>query len=156
MKKFILFAAVVCLVSTLRATPVHPPIDPVNESSAVGKRALAHFKANFADAENVAWSKTDKAEPCCHFRRGNKETRVFYDKNGNWQYTLESFLPALLDAGIAEQIQQAFPKYKLTFVNEILSDSDPVYIVNIEDAGHIKVVQVTDGDLMVTKSMAKQ
>ena len=59
---------------------------------------------------------------------------------------------------IRQQIADQFEGYRIhTYVNEIQSAYDePVYMVNIENAGNIKVIKVTGDNIEVNQSLIKE
>lgn len=121
------------------------------------ERAKAHFKENYAEVQNVAWYTAPDNSLYCIFHRENTVDRVFYDSRGYWQFTLISYLPSELKSNIRQQITDAFEGYRITYVNEIQSAYDePIYMVNIENAGNIKVLKVTEDDIEVNQSLIKE
>ena len=89
--------------------------------------------------------------------RANTVDRVFYDSRGYWQFTLVSYEPSELKMSIRQQIAHQFEGYRITYVNEIQSAYDePVYMVNLENAGNIKVVKVSGDDIEVKQSLIKE
>src|SRR5258708_21956681 len=158
MKKLILFAGLYCMLlpglhatSTLKSE--NYKLAPVRAS----ERAKAHFKENYAEVQNVAWYTAPDNSLYCIFHRENTVDRVFYDSRGYWQFTLVSYLPSELKPNIRQQISDEFEGYRITYVNEIQSAYDePIYMVNIENAGNIKVLKVTVDDIEVKQSLIKE
>jgi hypothetical protein len=155
MKKLFLFAGLCCiLLPGLYAAPiVKSTTVPISASD----RAKAHFKENYAEAQNFAWYNAPDNSIYCIFHRGNTTDRVFYDSRGYWQFTLISYLPAELKMPIRQKVSDQFEGYHITYVNEIQSAYDePIYMVNIENAGNIKVIKVTDDEIEVKQSLIKE
>ena len=157
MKKFILFAGLYCMIPGLYAASVvktsHNKLAPVSAS----ERAKTHFKENFGEAENVKWYTAPDNSLYCIFRRANTVNRVFYDSRGYWQFTLISYQPSELKMYIRQQISDQFEGYRITYVNEIQSAYDePIYMVNLENAGNIKVVKVAGDDIEVKQTLIKE
>jgi len=158
MKKLILFAGLYCLLlpgiyaaSTVNSTRYR--MAPVSAS----ERAKAHFKENYAEVQNVAWYTAPDNSLYCIFHRENTVNRVFYDSRGYWQFTLVSYMPSELKMNIRQQISDQFEGFRITYVNEIQSAYDePIYMVNIENAGNIKVLKVTGDDIEVKQSLLKE
>lgn len=146
MKRLILFAGLYFMVSGLFASSV-----------SASERAKAHFKANYAEVQNFTWYNAPDNSMYCIFRRGSTVDRVFYDSRGYWQFTLISYDPSELKMYIRQQISDQFEGYRITYVNEIQSAyDDPIYMINIENAGNIKVVKVTGDDIEVKQSLIKE
>jgi len=121
------------------------------------ERAKAHFKENFGETENAAWYTAPDNSLYCIFHRANTVNRVFYDSRGYWQFTLVSYQPSELKMHIRQQISDQFEGYRITYVNEIQSAYDqPVYMVNLENAGNIKVVKVAGDDIEVKQTLIKE
>ena len=157
MKKLILFAGLYCMLPGLYAgstfTSGRHALAPVSAS----ERAKAHFKEKYAEVQNVAWYTAPDNSLYCIFHRENTVDRVFYDSRGYWQFTLVSYLPSELKTNIRQQISDQFEGYRITYVNEIQSAYDePVYMVNIENAGNIKVLKVKGDDVEVNQSLIKE
>ena len=156
MKKLILFACLYCMLPGLYAATIvkaNHTLAPVSAS----ERAKAHFKENFAEAENVAWYTAPDNSIYCIFHRANTVNRVFYDSRGYWQFTLVSYQPSELKMHIRQLVSDEFAGYHITYVNEIQSAYDePIYVVNLENAGNIKVVKVAGGDIEVKQSLIKE
>jgi len=156
MKKLMLFAGLSCLYMGLYAfVPVHTvksDLSPVNAS----ERAKAHFRNTYADAPDAAWYTESNQSIYCLFHQGKTIERVCYDKRGYWRYTLLSYPGEYLDKDLADVVMKEFADYRITYVNEIRSDLDePVYIINIEDAGNIKVVKLIHGEIEVSQDLKK-
>jgi hypothetical protein len=121
------------------------------------ERAKAHFKENYAEAQQSAWYTAPDNSIYCIFHRGNTVDRVFYDSRGYWQFTLVSYLPSELKMNIRQEVADQFEGYRITYVNEIQSAYDqPIYMINLENAGNIKVVKVSDDDVEVKQSLIKE
>ena len=157
MKKLILFAGLYCMLPGLYAASGiksnNNKLAPVSAS----ERAKAHFKENFTEVQDVAWYNAPDNSLYCTFHRGNTVDRVFYDSRGYWQFTLISYEPSELKMHIRQQLSDRFEGYRITYVNEIQSSYDePIYMVNLENAGNIKVVKVTGDDIEVKQSLIKE
>jgi len=157
MKKLILFAALYCMLPGLYAAANVKSARHTLATVSASERAKAHFKENYAEVQNVAWYTAPDNSLYCIFHRENTVDRVFYDSRGYWQFTLISYLPSKLKKNISQQISDQFEGYSITYVNEIQSAYDePIYMVNIENAGNIKVVKVSGDDIEVKQSLIKE
>jgi hypothetical protein len=157
MKKLILFAGLYCMLSGLYATPTLKSAHINLASVSASERAKAHFKENYAEVQNGTWYTAPDNSMYCIFHRGNTTDRVFYDSRGYWQFTLVSYLPSELKMQIRQQIADQFEGYRITYVNEVQSAYDePIYMVNIENAGNIKVLKVSGDDIEVSQSLIKE
>jgi hypothetical protein len=157
MKKLILFAGLYCMLPGLYAASIVKSANHTLAPVSASERAKAHFKENFGEAENVEWYTAPDNSIYCIFHRTNTVNRVFYDSRGYWQFTLVSYQPSELKMHIRQQISNEFEGYRITYVNEIQSAYDePIYMVNLENAGSIKVVKVIGDDIEVKQNLIKE
>ena len=157
MKKLILFAGFYCMLSGLYAADIIKSAKNKMTPLSASERAKTHFKENYAEVQNVAWYTAPDNSLYCIFHRGNTVDRVFYDSRGYWQFTLVSYEPSELKMYIRQQIADQFEGYRITYVNEIQSTYDePIYMVNLENAGNIKVVKVSGDDIEVKQTLIKE
>ena len=157
MKKLILFAGIFCMLPGLYAASNVKSASHSMAPVSASERAKAHFKQNFAQVDNVAWYTAPDNSLYCIFHRENTTDRVFYDSRGYWQFTLVSYQPSELKEHIRQQITDQFEGYRITYVNEIQSAYDePIYMINIENAGNIKVLRVIGDDIEVKQSLIKE
>jgi hypothetical protein len=156
MKKLMLLAGLYCLQSGLYAASYIPKekhdVVPMNAT----ERAKANFRENFAWVQDAAWFNTGDDNIYCIFHQGNIVDRVFYDQRGYWQYTLINYPASVLAKDVKERVQNNFPGYQISYVNEIRSDNfDPVYMISIEDENNIKVVRVSGDEFEVKQVLQK-
>ena len=157
MKKLVFFAALYCMLPGLYAASVVRSANHIMAPLSASERAKAHFKENFAQVDNASWYTAPDNSLYCIFRRANTVDRVFYDSRGYWQFTLVSYQPSELKMRIRQQIADQFEGYHITYVNEIQSAYDePIYMVNIENAGHIRVVRVIGDEVEVKQDLIKE
>ena len=116
-------------------------IAPINASD----RAKAHFNANYSEARDATWYNLPNKNMYCLFHSGKVADRVFYDSHGYWQYTVMGYPGSVVSKEIKEQVGNEYDGYRITWVNEIRSNQGkPVYIINIENENHIRVIRLTD------------
>jgi len=157
MKKLILFAGLYCMLPGLYAASIVKSANHKMAPVSASERAKAHFRENYAEVDNVAWYTAPDNSLYCIFHRRNTVDRVFYDSRGYWQFTLVSYQPSELKMNIRQRISDQFEGYRITYVNEIQSAYDePIYMVNLENAGNIKVVKVTGDDIEVKQALIKE
>ena len=155
MKKLMLFAGLFCLQPALHAAPLHPATHILAPTSA-NERAIAHFKAHYRDAENVSWFTLSNSNIYCVSHMGDTVNRVFYDKHGNWKYTLLSYPGYELPKNVKATVTDYFKCYQVSSVTEVQShDIAPVYVVNIENDDNIKVIRVFGDEIEVQQDLDK-
>ena len=165
MKKLMLLAGLYCLQPTLYAgTSVNPRhshtsyafpdyIMPINASD----RAKAHFNANYSEARDAAWYNLPNKDMYCLFHSGQMADRVFYDSHGNWLYTLVGYPGSAISTEIKEQVGNEYDGYRITWVTEIRSNQNkPVYIINIENENHIRVIRLADDEIEEQQVFVKE
>ena len=146
MKKLILLTGLICLLLNASAAKVSS-----------SERAKSHFKANYSEVQNETWYTAPDNTMYCIFHQGGTTDRVFYDSRGYWQFTMVSYPPALLKQNIKELVLGHFDGFRISYINEIQSAYDePVYMINLENAGSIKVVKVVGDDIDVKQSLIKE
>jgi hypothetical protein len=156
MKKLMLLAGLYCLQPNLHAATYRSSAgyeySPVNAAA----RARANFKENYAWVKDASWYDASDNSMYCIFYQGTMVNRIFYDRNGNWQYTLVSYPGSVLSKTIRETVLDNFAGYRITYVNEVRTDGqETVYMINLEDENSIKVVQVTGDDILVKQALTK-
>lgn len=121
------------------------------------QRAKAHFKLNYKEVSDASWYNAPDNSMYCIFHQGNTVNRVFYDGQGYWRFTLVSYLPSLLNEQVKELVNSHFEDYHISFINEVRSQYDqPIYMINIENAGSIKVVKVANDEIEVKQDLIKE
>jgi hypothetical protein len=93
----------------------------------------------------------------CIFQKDNTVNRVFYDEQGYWRFTLVSYEPSVLNDHLKEIVSNRFEGYHISYVNEVRSEYDePVYMINLENAGNIKVIKIVNDDIEVKQDLIKE
>ena len=157
MKKLMLLSGLFCLSLSIYAAPVSIPgknyLAPVSAS----QRAKAHFKLNYKEVSDASWYNAPDNSIYCIFHKDNTVNRVFYDGQGYWRFTLVSYQPSILDDHIKKIVTDHFEGYHISYVNEVRSEyDDPVYMINIENAGNIKVIKIVNGEIEVKQDLIKE
>ena len=156
MKKLMLLAGLYCLQPNLHAATYRSPVRYENSPVSAADRARANFKENYAWVKDASWFDASDNSMYCIFHQGSMVNRIFYDRNGNWQYTLISYPGSVLAKTIQDKVLDNFAGFRISYVNEVRSDGqETVYMINLEDNSHIKVVQVTGDDILVKQALTK-
>jgi hypothetical protein len=157
MKKLFFLAAFYCLHAAADAKPVsgkEPQLAHRTKPSGYD-RALHHFSLNYSGTADASWISFTHQGFLCTFHSQGMVNRVHYDKNGNWMYTISGYGPASLSTEVSDQVLFEYPGYKIRFVNEIVSSTDPVYVINIENEINIKVIRVCADQIDVLQDLEK-
>ena len=156
MKSLLLFAGLLCLQPTLFANSVVSSDKIRNSRLSASDREQEHFKTHFSDAQDPIWYNQGTENTYCIFHSGDITNRVFYDGRGSWKYTLKSYAPADLKPEVKDLIMNRFGNYAISYVNEVQSDANgPVYVINLENADSIMVVQVAGDDIQISQALTK-
>jgi hypothetical protein len=157
MKKLMLLSGLFCLSLSIYAAPVSiagkNDLAPVSAS----QRAKAHFELNYKDVSDASWYNAEDNSMYCIFQKDNTVNRVFYDEQGYWRFTLISYQPSVLNDHLKEIVSNHFEGYHISYVNEVRSEyEEPVYMINIENAGNIKVIKIVNDDIEVKQDLIKE
>ena len=160
MKKLMLLSGLFCLsLSTFSIYAAPVSLTGKNHMAPISasQRAKAHFKLNYKEVSDASWYNAPDNSMYCVFQKDNMVNRVFYDEQGYWHFTLVSYQPAMLNDHLKEMISNHFDGYHISFVNEVRSEyEEPVYMVNIENAGHIKVIRIVNDEIEVKQDLIKE
>ncbi|HLK31172.1 MAG TPA: hypothetical protein VKT28_21510 [Puia sp.] len=127
-------------------------------SDAVNAKALKNFSNHYASATNAQWSETKEKGMTCRFYIKGILNRAYYNADGSWAGTITSYSETLLPDNIKAMVNNLFPEYSITNVNEVnTSGNQTVFIVYVESMKHIKVLKLTaDSDIEVQQELDKQ
>jgi hypothetical protein len=127
-------------------------------SAAVNSKALKNFAKNFKEPSSAQWSDLKEQGSVCRFYEKGILHKAFYSANGSWLSTITSYEEALLPENIKAIINNSYPEYLITYVNEVsMKGYENVFIVNVESIRHLKVLKVTaDGEIEVAQEGDKQ
>jgi hypothetical protein len=120
----------------------------------ISTRAIRHFIKAFGQAENVRWYKAG-SELVAYFILNNIKTKATYDNKGHWLYSVRSYEESFLPKNIKEKIKCTFYDYTIGAVNEITTNSEFIYKVQIENESFVKIIQVLDDEITIVKEFAK-
>ena len=134
MKKMILYAACVLIVSSVAAMP--------------GSKIVQRFNETFPNAKNVKWI-DDKDGYFVSFSQNEDFNKVFYNKQGSFVYSLKYFSGDELPANIKVALNDKFGESKIIGVTEATTQSNTVYNVKLSKAGKLYCLDMlTDGSVI--------
>ncbi len=113
-------------------------------------KAEENFKKEFKDAPDAAWS-VETNVISASFNKDDIQTRVIYNKRGNWIHTIAWCGESKMPKEIKSLIKSNYPDYNITGMNEIKEGDMTFYIVYLEDETSLKQVSVYNGELNVFK-----
>ena len=118
-------------------------------------KAAENFKKNFADGDDVKWNVEEETISAA-FTRDDIQTRVIYNKRGNWVHTITYCGESKMPKSIRSLIRTNYPDYNINGMNEIKEGNLTFYIVYLEDDTSFKQVSVYNDELKVYKELQKQ
>lgn len=123
----------------------------------INSKAVKNFKKVYENVSNEKWYKAEDG-----FRAGfvsnGINTTVFYNKKGQWVGSLKAYNEDQMDRAVRTIVKQQYFDYKITYVEEVETNNTngiPTYIIHLEDANHIKLVRVRDGEMDMYKEFVK-
>ncbi|MBD0284593.1 MAG: hypothetical protein M3342_18490 [Bacteroidota bacterium] len=122
MKK-LLFAAAT-LVSLLSFAT--PPAD-------INDKVLKAFKESFTHAQNVVWNEGNGYYDVS-FKQNDIQTRVRYDKKGNFIESLRYYGEQQLPLNVLAKLKKQYAAKKVFGVTEMTTNSEVIYRIILEDA----------------------
>ncbi|CAN5297195.1 hypothetical protein BH11BAC6_BH11BAC6_12450 [soil metagenome] len=81
---------------------------------------------------------------------------VAYNKKGSWLYTIQNYNADNLDLNIVNKIKTAYDKYSINGIQKIQQPGqDEVCVAYLEDAGTIKTVRISNGEMELVQEYSK-
>lgn len=117
-------------------------------------KATESFKKEFKDGSDVKWL-VEKDAISASFNRDDIQTRVIYNKRGNWVHTISYCGESKMPKAIRSLIRSNFPDYNITGMNEIKEGDMTFYLFYLEDETSYKQISVYNGELNVYRELQK-
>jgi hypothetical protein len=134
MKRAIVYAACIFIVSTAAAAP--------------GSKLVQRFNETFPNAKNVKWI-DDKAGYFVSFTQNENYNKVFYNKEGNFVYSLKYFSGDALPVNILMAINGKHDAAKIVGATELTTQNNTVYDVKLTKEDKIYCLNLlTDGTII--------
>ena len=108
----------------------------------------------FPDAENVQWLPIQSGTIAL-FTIDGKKIRADYDQEGRWLFNLRHYDETGLPANVRKQLVMTYYDYKINSVDEIETDSQTIYLVNMEGRKSYKTIMVNGDDMEIFNSFNK-
>lgn len=118
-------------------------------------KATENFKKGFKDGPDVKWT-VEADAICAQFNRDDVQTRVIYNKRGNWVHTINYCLESKMPKDIKSLIRSNYPDYNIVGMNEIKEGNMTFYVIYLEDETSYKQISMYDGQLGVYQQFEKQ
>jgi len=125
-----------------------------NALSGIHPRAVKDFQKSFKDITNEQWSNLPDGF-IASFTMDSMQTRVAYNRKGNWQYTMRYYNEKELPGEVRSMVKSVYYDYTISRVAEIHIDDQPVYIVYIQDETHFKIIGVNNDEMQVIQEYTR-
>jgi hypothetical protein len=118
-------------------------------------KAVKDFKARFTSVMDEKWYNVSDGY-MSYFKSGNLGNWAFYNKKGQWQYTLKFYNEDKLPRDIRAIVKSTYFDYAITVVEEVETINGLAYIVHLEDKSVIKnIIISSDGEMRVMEEFQK-
>jgi hypothetical protein len=114
----------------------------------INLKAVRGFIQEFKDVDNVKWIKSEKGY-LASFVKDSVETRVLYDKRGNFEVQFRYYLENRLSPEIRSLVKSIYYDYHIFQISEARKDGVTCYRIKIRDDNHCKVINVINGEIEV-------
>ena len=111
-------------------------------------KAVRGFMEEFKDVDNVKWIKSDKGY-VASFVKDSVDTRVLYDKWGNFEVQFRYYLENRLSPVIRDLVKSRYYDYHIFQISEARQDGVICYQIKIRHHNHCKVINVIKGEMEV-------
>jgi len=119
----------------------------VNASN-VNMKALKDFSKSFKSVTGEKWYAVEDGF-FASFSDNGIDTKVAYDKKGNWHSTLRTLDETQLPFAVRDNVKSVYYDAKILVGYEIKSRDGSVYIIKTEDSKTLKTLRVVDGNIEV-------
>jgi hypothetical protein len=113
------------------------------EGKDVNTKALKDFQTRFQKVDNVSWYSGDDGI-ISYFTKNSYVNKVFYDKKGNWQFSLILYGEDQLPGDLRAAVKSRFYGMAITLIEEVHGNDGMVYIVHLDDKTNIKILRVSN------------
>jgi hypothetical protein len=128
---------------------------PADEKT-VNKKALKDFQTRFNQVSGAQWFTIADGFISYFKSEDDISDRVFYNKKGNWTFTVKSYNEGKLPRDIRAIVKSSYYDYTITMVEEVEGIDNLVYIIHMSDKTSIKNLRVTkDGEMDVLEEFTK-
>ena len=113
---------------------------------AIQVKAVRNFYNRYGDGNNESWYATDYGFRA-KFQHDGISFMADYNKKGGWILTIKTYGENKLPKDIRERIRRTYYDQHIFLVQEIDQRNEPVYFVNIEDAGSWLTLRLAGDDM---------
>lgn len=121
----------------------------IPDTKNVNPRALKDFQVRIHDASRVMWY-SDGTGFISYFAKDGFTNRVYYNKNGRWQYSLIYYTKDKLPRNISTIIKSSFADLDIDIVVETQTTYGVAYVVYMRNQSTIRILKVNAEGEMAT------
>ena len=123
----------------------------------VNEKAVKKFEKEFPNVNQPSWYKAEDGY-IATFKTDDVLTKVSYDEKGRYLHTIHYYGEKMLPKDVRQIIKSVYYDYSITSVVEIHSNEtygETTYVVTIEDASSMKILQISNFEILSIKDYKK-
>jgi len=118
-------------------------------------RAVRKFSREYADVDQVKWTKSSSGFNIASFTKDGVRTWVFYSKKGEYLGRGRTYTEEKLPADIRHRVKGIYYDFSIYHITEVYWNDKLIYLVSIKDETakdktYYKTIRVVDGGEMDT------
>ena len=138
-------------MTNCKVLPVSQPALRLNE---VHIKAVRNFTRDYKDAMDAKWFHTPEGF-AVYFKYKNVETKVFYDKKGNYDCTVRYYDETVLPREVRHDVRSRYYDYNIYHVVEVSAAGIIGYLIKMEGKTSWMDVRVLGNEIEVLKEYSK-
>ena len=120
----------------------------------VNTKAQRNFVREYKDISETTWFKLDDGF-VVYFTDKDVNTRVAYDKKGNYIWTIRDYAEDKLAFEIRDLVKSKYYDLNIFHVDEVKSNDGILYLIKLEGKTTWKTIRVTGGEITVLNDYVK-
>jgi hypothetical protein len=123
----------------------------------INSRAIINFNKSYKGVNDAQWFEIKEGGSMCRFTDKNNLNRAYYDRKGNWRYTVTEYTEEKLPQDIRRRVKTTYYDYNISFAEKIdmVRDDKIVYLVQIQDEKSIKMLGICEDEMEVLEELEK-
>jgi hypothetical protein len=118
-------------------------------------KAVRHFLKNYKDVNGEKWYKISDGF-IADFTKDSIQTKVVYDLNGVWHCTLNAFDEKKMPSEVRDMVKTKYCDFNILIAYQIIYDEGVIFIIKIDSATKLKILNIVNGEMEVTGDYVKQ
>lgn len=117
----------------------------------VASKAIRNFNKAYKNAGDAKWFKlTDGTDGFfAFFSNDGIQTRVFYDKKGNYYCSFRHYFEDKLPPAVRHRVKTIYYDFNIYHISEVNMNDKTVYAITLEDKTSWKKILVAEGEEIV-------